>query len=48
MAIVYFMKEAAVNHVVEGDFCYAAHHGFVPNASKLPCCLYYLHREHPM
>jgi len=27
MAIVYFMKEAAVNHMNEGDFCENAHHG---------------------
>lgn len=47
MAIVYFMKEAAVNHTDEGDFCETTHHGFVPNPSELPCCLYGLHRQHP-
>lgn len=31
MAIVYFMKEAAVNHMDEGDSCEDTHHGFVPN-----------------
>lgn len=34
MAIVYFMKEATVNHMVEGDFCEGAYHGFVPNPSE--------------
>jgi len=47
MAIVYFMKEAAVNHMNEGDFCENAHHGIGPNPSELPCRLYSLHRKHP-
>lgn len=47
MAIVYFMKEAAVNHMDEGDSCEDTHHGFVPNPSELPCSLYCLHRQHP-
>lgn len=46
MAIVYFMKETAVNHKDEGDFCEGVQHGFVPNPSELPCCLYCLKRQY--